>query len=107
MAEANTKLSEEEAAAMLAALDNWSIVGGKLHKEFKFADFSDAMSFIIEVAEVAESLNHHPEIFNVYSRVTLDLETHDVGGLSRLDFAFAKAVDQLPPSQKSKAGITG
>ena len=47
------------------------------------------------VALVAESMNHHPEWFNVYNRVTIDLTTHDAGGISELDFAFAKKADAL------------
>ncbi len=90
------KLTKAQAASLLQELDGWKIAKGKLHKEFRFADFPEAMGFITAVAAIAQALNHHPELFNVYSRVVLDLETHDVGGLSILDFDFAKRVDLIP-----------
>ena len=46
-------------------------------------------------ALIAESMNHHPEWFNVYNKVIIDLSTHDVGGISTLDFEFAKKADKL------------
>ena len=92
------RISESRLNEMLARLDNWKIVEGKLHKDFKFEDFDKAVGFILQVAEIAGSLNHHPEIFNVYNKVSLDLTTHDAGGITGLDFAFAEDVDKLTAS---------
>jgi 4a-hydroxytetrahydrobiopterin dehydratase len=98
MEESGSRLSKEESAKLLKSLDDWKIANGKLRKEFKFKDFPEAMGFIIQVAEIAESMNHHPELFNVYNKVTIELETHDARGLSRLDFKFAEKVDLLKKS---------
>ena len=89
------KLTEEEISEGLTALDQWSLVGGKLHREFQFSDFIEAMGFMTRAAIVAEAMNHHPEWFNVYNRVKVDLTTHDVGGLSNYDFQLAARMDQL------------
>ncbi len=90
-----TKLTESEIAAGLARLDGWTIDQGKLHKEYQFSDFVPAFGFMAAVALVAESMNHHPEWFNVYNRVRVHLETHDVGGISDLDFELAVKMDAL------------
>ena len=99
------RLSETEIQASLGTLSGWSITGGKLHKELRFGDFNQAFGFMTRVALVAESMNHHPEWFNVYNKVVLDLTTHDAGGISNLDVAFAGRVDALltafAPNQSS------
>ena len=89
------KLSEEQIQKELGALGNWALVEGKLHREYKFQDFVDAFGFMTRAAIVAESMGHHPEWFNVYSTVIVDLMTHDVDGLSDLDFLLAARMDQL------------
>lgn len=83
------RLAEGEIDARLSGLEGWSVEGGKLHREFRFADFAEAFGFMTRVALVAERLDHHPEWFNVYSTVRVDLTTHDVGGVSSLDFELA------------------
>lgn len=75
--------------------DRWSIVADKLHAEFEFADFVAAFAFMSACALVAERMNHHPEWFNVYSRVRVDLTTHDAGGLTMLDFDFARSMNMI------------
>jgi 4a-hydroxytetrahydrobiopterin dehydratase len=89
------KLSEVEIQSRLSALPGWTIADGKLHREFHFKDFVSAFAFMTGVALVAESRNHHPEWFNVYNKVVIDLTTHDVQGLSALDFELAGAASQL------------
>ncbi len=89
------KLSEQEIQEALAQRDKWSIEAGKLHRELRFANFVQAFGFMTQVAIVAESMNHHPEWFNVYNRVVIDLETHDVGGLSSSDFTLAEKIDAI------------
>ena len=76
----------------------WRLVDGKLHKEFQFADFVAAFGFMAQVALVAERSNHHPEWFNVYRTVRVDLATHDVKGISERDFALADAMDKIAAS---------
>ncbi|MFM1842676.1 MAG: pterin-4a-carbinolamine dehydratase, partial [Cyanobacteriota bacterium] len=64
--------------------------GNKLHRQFQFGNFNEAFGFMSRLALVAEKLGHHPEWFNVYNRVTIDLTTHDAGGLTELDVKFAE-----------------
>lgn len=89
------KLTEAQIQESLAQVDGWTIENGKLHKEFQFDTFITAFGFMTQLALVAESLNHHPEWFNVYNRVTIDLTTHDAGGISELDFQWAKQADAI------------
>ncbi len=89
------KLSEKEVREKLSGLPEWKLKGGKLYREFKFKDFKRAFGFMASVALIAESLDHHPDWSNVYNRVIVELHTHDLGGISTLDFKFAEQVDQL------------
>lgn len=73
----------------------WTLNGEKLHKVFVFSDFVQAFRFMAGVALVAESMNHHPEWLNVYNRVTVDLSTHDAGGITELDFTLARRMEEL------------
>ncbi len=78
-------------------LSGWSHVGGKLHRELRFADFGAAFAFMARVALWAEKRDHHPEWFNVYNRVVVDLTTHDAGGVSDRDLALARFMQSLAP----------
>lgn len=79
----------------LATLPDWELRDGKLHAERTFDDFSQALGFLVRIGLEAEKHGHHPEIANVYSSVTLDLTTHDAGGITEKDFALARAIDAL------------
>ena len=92
------KLSDTEIQTRLANLPGWSLANGKLHREYRFGDFVAAFGFMASAALVAESMNHHPEWFNVYNRVRVDLNTHDAGGITALDFALAEKMDALAKS---------
>ncbi len=93
------KLTEAEVTARLAALPGWELVAGKLQKTFTFGSFVEAFGFMTRVALVAEALGHHPEWSNVYNRVTIVLTTHDVGGISPLDFTLAEKIEALASNQ--------
>ena len=88
-------LTPAEIALLCEQLPSWSLQEGKLHRELRFADFSEAFGFMTRVALAAEQLNHHPEWSNVWNRVSLHLTTHDCGGLSNLDLALARRIDAL------------
>jgi 4a-hydroxytetrahydrobiopterin dehydratase len=88
-------LSEEEVRGELRELPGWSLLGGKLHREFTFGTFVQAFSFMTAVALLAEGLNHHPEWSNVYNRVTIDLSTHSAGGITGYDLELAKRIAPL------------
>lgn len=89
------KLEPDEIARRLTSLTGWTVVEGKLHREFRFADFVTAFGFMTRAALVAERMNHHPEWFNVWNTVRVDLTTHDAGGISGRDFELAAAMDRL------------
>ena len=78
-------------------MKGWTLAssGKSMNKEYKFTDFSEAWGFMSRVALKAEQMNHHPEWFNVYNRVTVTLTTHDTGGLSKNDFELAKFMDSI------------
>lgn len=88
-------LSASQIAALSNELPAWRLVNGKLHRELRFADFSEAFGFMTRVALAAEQLGHHPEWSNVWNRVVIDLTTHDTGGLSTLDVELARRIDAL------------
>ena len=89
------KLSKKAVNDALANVDGWALDDGKLRRDFKFANFVDAFAFMTKAAIEAEKMNHHPEWFNVYSKVTVHLTTHSAGGISELDFQLAKIMNQL------------
>ena len=89
------KLSSDEIQTELKKVAGWVIQDEKLHKVFQFSSFIEAFGFMTQLALVAESMNHHPEWFNVYNRVVIDLTTHDAGGISNLDFELASKANNL------------
>jgi 4a-hydroxytetrahydrobiopterin dehydratase len=91
------KLTSDARTAALAALPRWREVEGRdaITRSLKFADFATAFAFMAHVAVIAERMNHHPEWFNVYSRVDITLSTHDAGGLTELDLKLAAAIDRF------------
>ncbi len=90
---ARKKLTDSEIQKNLENLNGWTVENGKLHKEFQFDNFVGAFGFMTQLALIAESMNHHPEWFNVYNRVTIDMSTHDADGITELDFKFAAYAD--------------
>lgn len=88
-------LNDEQLKNEMGTLDGWMVQNGKLHKEIIFDDFIQAFSFMTKVALHAEKMNHHPEWFNVYNRVTVDLMTHDAGGITAKDIDLAKFIESI------------
>jgi 4a-hydroxytetrahydrobiopterin dehydratase len=89
------KLSDAEITALLPKAKGWSVVNGKLHREFACKDFVAAFGNMTRVALVAESMNHHPEWFNVWNKVVIDLNTHSVKGISDYDFVLAEKINEI------------
>ena len=79
----------------LKSLPGWSKVAGRnaITKSYKFKNFTDAFGFMTKVALTAEKMDHHPEWFNVYTRVDVTLATHSAGGVTALDVQLAKAME--------------
>ena len=89
------KLSSEQIQKELSNLTGWSEVNGKLHKDFEVADFNQAFGFMTRAAMEIEKMNHHPEWFNVYNKLSVDLMTHDSGGITQNDVSLAKILNSL------------
>ena len=90
-----TKLSDDQIKEKLEELQGWQLVNGKLHKEFQFKDFNQAFGFMTRAAIHAEKMDHHPEWFNVYNKLKVDLMTHDAGGITENDVKLAKILNSL------------
>ncbi|MBF2052964.1 MAG: 4a-hydroxytetrahydrobiopterin dehydratase [Candidatus Sericytochromatia bacterium] len=87
-------LALDEVTTALAELPGWTFADAALHKDFVFEHFREAISFLVRLSFEAEALNHHPEIQNVYNRVSLRLTTHDAGNqVTALDLALARAIE--------------
>ncbi|MEO7146136.1 MAG: 4a-hydroxytetrahydrobiopterin dehydratase [Bryobacteraceae bacterium] len=90
-----TKLNDAKIQKSLAGLAGWKIKSGKLHREYKFADFVAAFGFMAEAAFSCEKLGHHPDWANVYNRVTVNLTTHDAGGITKKDLDLAALLEAI------------
>ena len=89
------KLSESIIEEKLKNLPGWSVKNDKLYKEFQFNDFNQAFGFMTRAAIEIEKMNHHPEWFNVYNRITVELTTHDAGGITDNDVNLARILNSL------------
>lgn len=89
------KLTPDELRSALHGLPAWKLAAGRLVRDIRFSDFSEAWAFLSRVALAAEKLDHHPEWTNVYNRVHIELSTHDAGGVTRLDVELAENIDQF------------
>jgi 4a-hydroxytetrahydrobiopterin dehydratase len=89
------KLTDEQIKKELNSLTGWSVVNGKLHKDFVFTDFIEAFGFMCKAAIHIEKMNHHPEWFNVYNKIKVDLITHDAGGITQNDVNLARTLNSL------------
>ena len=89
-------LSKEEIYQILEDLKEWEWNEDKLKKSFQFSDFKEAMGFILRISYEAEAADHHPDIFNCYSRVEIGLNTHDAGGkVTEKDIDLARAIEKI------------
>jgi 4a-hydroxytetrahydrobiopterin dehydratase len=88
-------LSEQEISKFLESLDDWELDGDAIKRNWIFKDFSEAIDFINMIAVIAENHNHHPEIYNVYNKVSLRFNTHDAGGITEKDITIAKEINKL------------
>jgi len=89
------KMKKADVVAELKKMPGWSLKAGKLHREYKFPDFPHAIGMMTTAAPGIEKMNHHPEWFNVYNQVKVDLSTHDVGGITHKDFELAALLEGI------------
>ncbi len=87
--------NKKTAQPVLSQLENWTFSNDGIEKKFEFKNFNQALAFIVQVGLLAETKNHHPELFNVYNKVTIRLSTHDAKGVTDKDFELAKAIEKL------------
>ncbi len=87
--------SKETVQPELIDLKEWHFKGNAIEKKFQFKDFVQAMGFIVQVGLLSEKKNHHPELFNVYNKVTLRLTTHDANGVTDKDIDLAKNIEKI------------
>lgn len=95
MASKSRKLSAKEVAAALKELPGWKVAEGKLLRNYAFGDFVRAWGFMSSAALVIQQMDHHPEWFNVYDRVKVELVTHDLKGISTRDVELAGKLEKL------------
>lgn len=87
--------TETTARPFLENLNEWSFKENAIEKHFKFKNFTQALGFIVQVGVLSERMNHHPELFNVYNKVHIRLNTHDSGGVTQKDFELATKIENL------------
>ena len=88
-------LKEDELKELVAKIPGWEIKSDQIEREFNFANFIEAFSFITKVALICEKYNHHPYWENVYARVMIKLSTHDLGGITNLDQIMASEINRI------------
>ena len=89
------RLSSEEIEANLSGLNDWTIGNDKLSKKFEFANFRESLSFVNRVGEIAERLDHHPDVLFGWGYAEFFITTHDAGGITANDFALARAINEI------------
>ena len=89
------RLSEEQIKKEISSLQGWNVINGKLHRDFVFKDYVDAFGFMCRASIHIEKMNHHPEWFNVYNKISIDLTTHDAGGITQNDISLARIFNSL------------
>lgn len=88
-------LSVDQLRHELASLPDWEHAHDRIRRSYRFADFSEAFAFMTRLALLAEKHGHHPELRNVFSRVVVELTSHDAGGVTERDVAMARAIDAI------------
>ena len=89
------KVTDVEIQKAIAELGSWTVESGKLHREYRFRDFVQAFGFMTQVALLAERAAHHPEWFNVYNKVLVNLTTHEAQGITQKDLDLAREMEQI------------
>jgi len=89
------KLRPSEIAKELRALKGWKAEGDMLKRRYKFKNFLEAIAFVNRVGEIAEAADHHPDITFGWGYAEIAFTTHDRGGITDVDFATAKKVNEL------------
>ena len=89
------KLNDDEITALVETIPGWSFAGGRLRTEFATGNFKNGINLINQIGELADRLNHHPDVYLSYRKVVVKTYTHDVGGITEFDFELAKGISGL------------
>lgn len=89
------KMTDEEIQAALRSAPGWGYIDGRLRSQFQTFNFANGVAFVNQIGKVADDLNHHPDVLLTYPRVTIDIYTHDVGGITEFDFELARRISAL------------
>lgn len=88
-------LAPAQLAASLTAAPGWTVVDGKLSRTYAFSSYMEGVEFAVGVANVADHMDHHPDLTIGYCRVTVAVNTHDAGGITAVDFELARRIDAI------------
>lgn len=88
-------LPQTEIEDKLRELNGWQSADGRIKKNYKFSDFKDAFRFMSAMADYSEKVNHHPDWFNSYQQVNVELSTHDAGGVTESDLHWAAQAEEI------------
>lgn len=100
------RLTDTQISTQLQTLPGWQLVGGQLHCTYEFDNFVESVIFVNRIVEPAEAVGHHPDLMISYNKVTVDLTTHDAGGLTNLDFEVAQAIADLAQNEAGVAACS-
>ena len=84
------------ASRLMEQLDGWSFEQGHLAKSYAFSDFAGALEFVNRIGTIAEQQGHHPDIYMTWGKVSVEIWTHKIDGLTESDFILAAKAEQLP-----------
>lgn len=97
-------LSMDVASRLMEQLDGWSFEQGHLAKSYAFADFAGALQFVSRIGAIAEEQGHHPDIYMTYGKVSVEIWTHKIDGLTESDFILAAKFDEVPVPAQARPG---
>lgn len=91
------KLNEAEISSRIETMPGWVHDDGRLRKLVATGNFNRGVQYVLKIGAIADRLNHHPDILLTYPRVTIEIYTHDVGGITDFDFELARQIDGIQP----------
>lgn len=90
-----TIYTKEQLTEKLSSMKGWELKDDAIEKKFVLKDFTEALAFLVRIGIAAEKMDHHPEIFNVYNKVTIRLNTHSDKAITSLDTELAEKIDAI------------
>lgn len=97
-------LSMDVASRLMEQLDGWTFEQGHLTKSYNFSDFAAALAFVNKIGAISEEQAHHPDIYMTWGKVSVEIWTHKIDGLTESDFILAAKFDEIPVPAQARAG---